>query len=326
MVNTDPPRGLFPGESCDKSIGVNLLSITDSESWGAGGEENGFLWGQNGHTRAGQRLAEPVLPPQLSLPQGPEKVLASPLHCCLPTELRIEEAGSEHEGGLQAGGESLARAAQGSSRSSDREAAPGSREELPGKEHPGRPPSSPTDATIGQYVKKIQELLQEQWSCLEHGYPELASAIKQPASKLSSIQSQLLRSLNQLLSAYSAQAPPQEPAAPPSSPPTCKYCETTSSEETSGEDSSPEDLSDSEAEKKCGGQEHRRGQDATSCEAGWDVPEGTDSTGQESGFGEEAPHPKAERYKPSEEFLNACGALSQYLPETGTTTDQLLVL
>ncbi|KAI6054926.1 KN motif and ankyrin repeat domain-containing protein 4 [Marmota monax] len=359
MVNTDPPRGLFPGESCDKSIGVNLLSITDSESWGAGGEENGFLWGQNGHTRAGQRLAEPVLPPQLSLPQGPEKVLASPLHCCLPTELRIEEAGSEHEGGLQAGGESLARAAQGSSRSSDREAAPGSREELPGKEHPGRPPSSPTDATIGQYVKKIQELLQEQWSCLEHGYPELASAIKQPASKLSSIQSQLLSSLNQLLSAYSAQAPPQEPAAPPSSPPTESSpptslksimkkkdygfraggngtkknlqfvgvnggYETTSSEETSGEDSSPEDLSDSEAEKKCGGPEHRRGQDATSCEAGQDVPEGTDSTGQESGFGEEAPHPKAERYKPSEEFLNACRALSQYLPETGTTTDQLL--
>ena len=32
------------------------------------------------------------------------------------------------------------------------------------------------------------------------------------------------------------------------------------------------------------------------------------------------------RYKPSEEFLNACRVLSQHLPETGTTTDQLLVL
>ena len=32
------------------------------------------------------------------------------------------------------------------------------------------------------------------------------------------------------------------------------------------------------------------------------------------------------RYKPSEEFLNACRALSQHLPETGTTTDPLLVL
>lgn len=60
---------------------------------------------------------------------------------------------------------------------------------------------------IGQYVKKIQELLQEQWLCLEHGYPELASAIKQPASKLSSIQNQLVNSLNSLLSAYSSQGP-----------------------------------------------------------------------------------------------------------------------
>ncbi|XP_074762183.1 KN motif and ankyrin repeat domain-containing protein 4 isoform X5 [Athene noctua] len=60
---------------------------------------------------------------------------------------------------------------------------------------------------IGQYVKKIQELLQEQWLCLEHGYPELASAIKQPASKLSSIQNQLVNSLNSLLSAYSTQGP-----------------------------------------------------------------------------------------------------------------------
>uniref|UniRef100_A0A8D2CMG3 KN motif and ankyrin repeat domain-containing protein 4 n=1 Tax=Sciurus vulgaris TaxID=55149 RepID=A0A8D2CMG3_SCIVU len=360
MVNTDPPRGLFPGESCDKSIGVNLLSITDSENRGTRREANGFLWEQNSHSQGGQRLAAPALPPQLSLPQGPEKVLASPLHCSLSTELRIEEAGSEQEGGPQAGAEGLARAAGGSSWSSDREAAPGAREELPGKERSGRPPSSPTDATIGQYVKKIQELLQEQWSCLEHGYPELASAIKQPASKLSSIQSQLLSSLNQLLSAYSAQAPPQGPAASPSSPPTeispptslksimkkkdygfraggngtkknLQFVgvnggyETTSSEETSGEDSSPEDLSDSEAEKKCDGPEHQRGKDAhPSCEVGQAVPEGTDSAGPESGSGEEAPHPKAERYKPSEEFLNACRALSQHLPETGTTTDQHL--
>ncbi|XP_058394167.1 KN motif and ankyrin repeat domain-containing protein 4 isoform X4 [Diceros bicornis minor] len=101
--------------------------------------------------------------------------------------------------------------------------------------------------------------------------------------------------------------------------------ETTSSEETSGEDSSPEDLSDSEAEKKCEGLEYRRGKDAhPSSKAGQGVPEGTGSAGQESGPGEELPRPKAERYKPSEEFLNACRALSQHLPETATTTDQLL--
>ncbi|XP_057553904.1 KN motif and ankyrin repeat domain-containing protein 4 isoform X2 [Hippopotamus amphibius kiboko] len=101
--------------------------------------------------------------------------------------------------------------------------------------------------------------------------------------------------------------------------------ETTSSEETSGEDSSPEDLSDSEAEKKCDGPEYRRGKDAhLSGKGGQGIPEGTRDTDQESGPGEELSHPKAERYKPSEEFLNACRALSQHLPEAGTATDQLL--
>lgn len=63
----------------------------------------------------------------------------------------------------------------------------------------------PVDASIGQYVKRIQDLLQEQWTCLEHGYPDLASAIRQPASKLSSIQNQLVNSLNLLSSVYSTQ-------------------------------------------------------------------------------------------------------------------------
>lgn len=75
-----------------------------------------------------------------------------------------------------------------------------------GESHPA-PKGPSADPTVGQYVKKIQDLLQEQWVCLEHGYPELASAIKQPASKLSSIQNQLVNSLNLLLSAYSTQTP-----------------------------------------------------------------------------------------------------------------------
>ncbi|XP_012622539.2 KN motif and ankyrin repeat domain-containing protein 4 [Microcebus murinus] len=364
MVNTDPLRGLLTRESCDKSTEVNLPGVTESESWGAQGAENGLLWGQDSPKQGDQSPTEHVLPPQLSLLQGPEKVLSSSLGSCLSTELRIEEADSEQEGDPQGGAEGLARGAGGFPWSSDRKTPPAGRQEpsseLPGKEHPGRPPSSPTDATLGQYVKKIQELLQEQWSCLEHGYPELASAIRQPASKLSSIQSQLLSSLNLLLSAYSAQAPQHKEPPAPSSPPkeispstslksimkkkdygfraggngTKKNLqfvgvnggyETTSSEETSGEDSSPEDLSDSEAEKKCDGPEHRCTKDAhPSCEAGQGVPEGTRHPGQESGPGEEVPHSKAERYKPSEEFLTACRALSQQLPETGTSTDQLL--
>lgn len=363
-VNTEPLQGLLTRESCDKSIGVNLLSSTESESGGTPGEEND-LCGQDSHTRRDQSPAEFVPPSQLSLPQDPKMVLTSSLHSCLSTELRIEEASSEQEGDPQVGDRDLVGGAGDSSCSSDIKAPSAGREassELPGKEGPGRPPSSPTDATIGQYVKKIQELLQEQWSCLEHGYPELASAIKQPASKLSSIQRQLLSSLNLLLSAYSAQAPAQkESPAPHSSPPPMELSpstslksimkkkdygfraggngtkknlqfvgvnggyETTSSEETSGEDSSPEDLSDREAEKKCDGPEHRWGKDDhPGCKAGQGISEGICNTGQEKGLGEELPLPKAERYKPSEEFLNACRALSQYLPDTGTTTDQLL--
>ncbi|XP_054430016.1 KN motif and ankyrin repeat domain-containing protein 4 [Pteronotus mesoamericanus] len=365
-VNTDPLHTLSARELCDKSVGVNLLSSMASECWRARGEENDLLWGPDSHTQGDQSPVESVPPSQLSLPEGPEAVLISPLPSCLSTELRIEEGGSEQEGDPQVGAEGLGGGAGGSSRSSDIKAPlPGKEEassELPGKEGTGRPPSSPTDATIGQYVKKIQELLQEQWSCLEHGYPELASAIKQPASKLSSIQRQLLSSLNLLLSAYSAQAPPQKESPPASCPPppmeispstslksimkkkdygfraggngTKKNLqfvgvnggyETTSSEETSGEDSSPEDLSDSEAEKKCDGPEHRRDKDAhASCKGGQSISESTCDTGQERGPGEEPLLPKAERYKPSEEFLNACRALSQHLPETGTTTNQLL--
>lgn len=223
MVNTDPLHGLLTRELCDKSIGVNLLSSMGSESWGARGEENGFLCGQDSHKQTVQSPAESVPPPQLSLPQGPEMILTSSLHSCLSTELRIEEAGSEPEGDSQSGAEGPDWGAGSPSRSSDIKVPPARKEEasseLPGKECPGRPPSSPADATIGQYVKKIQELLQEQWSCLEHGYPELASAIKQPASKLSSIQRQLLSSLNLLLSAYSAQTPPQRESPATSSPP-----------------------------------------------------------------------------------------------------------
>ncbi|XP_006879911.1 PREDICTED: KN motif and ankyrin repeat domain-containing protein 4-like [Elephantulus edwardii] len=363
MVNTDPLHELLTRETCDKSIGVNFLGRMKSKSWETRGEENGILSGQDIYKQGNQSPAERVLPSHLSLLQGPEMVPNPSLHSCLSTELRIEEAGPEQEGGPWVGRDDLAREAEGSSWSSSGKPPPAGKgeacPEFPGKECPKRPPSSPTDVTIGQYVKKIQELLQEQWNCLEHGYPELASAIKQPASKLSSIQSQLLSSLNLLLSAYSAQTPPHEPPAPSTSPPreispstslksimkkkdygiraggngTKKNLqfvgvnggyETTSSEETSGEDSSPEDLSDSEAEKKSDGSEHRRGKDThPSSEVRQGVPE-AHCAGQENRPGEEIPHPKTERYKPSEEFLTACQALSQHLPEIGTTTDLLL--
>nr|XP_048309094.1 KN motif and ankyrin repeat domain-containing protein 4 [Myodes glareolus] len=366
-VNTDPLLEFIPRESCDKNIGVNLLRSPDPECWASRAEKNGFPWVQNNHKQGRQSPEEPVLLPHMSLPRGPEQVLASSLCSCLSMELRIEEDASEQERGPQVGVEDLGSPTGVSSWSSHRGTAVIREEassELPGAERPGRPASSPQDATIGQYVKKIQELLQEQWNCLEHGYPELASAIKQPASKLSSIQNQLLSSLNLLLSAYSAQAPEQkEPPAPPSSttPPSLEISpstslksimkkkdygfraggngtkknlqfvgvnggyETTSSEETSGEDTSPEDASDGEIEKKRDCSEPRQDRDTHPAhETEQGVTEGSGNSGQTSGSGEEVSLLRPERCKPSEEFLNACQTLSQHLPETGATTNHLL--
>ncbi|XP_036612307.1 KN motif and ankyrin repeat domain-containing protein 4 [Trichosurus vulpecula] len=323
-VNTDPVSDV-----CDKSVLVNLPVIVEA--------------------------SPPVTPRQRSplqlLPQEPDSSPSKPNHSYLSTELKIEEQDPDQQGaqapaGGGAGGSPASLGTNGSS---------------PGMEQHSPPP----DITIGQYVKKIQELLHEQWTCLEHGYPELANAIKQPASKLSSIQSQLVNSLNLLLSAYSAQSPPEQegvasrPPPPEISPSTSLKSimkkrdygfraggngtkknlqfvgvnggyETTSSEETSGEDSASEGCSDSEADKKGDGSEHKLAKAAE--QSRQMVPgteEGTGSVGPESSTsgGEVAAagtHHKSERYKPSEEFLSGCHLLSKHLPEVWTTTDQLL--
>ncbi|XP_044530708.1 KN motif and ankyrin repeat domain-containing protein 4 [Gracilinanus agilis] len=238
--------------------------------------------------------------PLQALPQEPDGFPPSPSHSYLCTELKIEEQEPEQGGG--AGG-SPSSAGTGAS--------------SPGTEQRGSPP----DVTIGQYVKKIQELLHEQWTCLEHGYPELANAIRQPASKLSSIQSQLVSSLNLLLSAYSAQSPP-EPEKTPSGAPAPEISpstslksimkkrdygfraggngtkknlqfvgvnggyETTSSEETSGEDSASEACSDGESDRKGDGPEHKLGRAAEgSQQMVQGTAEGPGSPGQESSAG-----------------------------------------
>ncbi|XP_010603336.1 KN motif and ankyrin repeat domain-containing protein 4 isoform X2 [Fukomys damarensis] len=328
-------------ETCHRGVGDASLSPADSGGRGALGEEGSLLRVTDSAPPGEQR------PAQLSLPQGPGTSPVSPVHGCLSMELRIEESagsGQEWDAGL---------AAEGTS-GSDREAALVAGEEASPK-HPGGPPRSPSDAALGQYVRKIQELLQEQWSCLEHGYPELASALRQPASRLSSIRGQLLSSLSLLLSACAAQGPQQEPEgrpgpsppAPEISPPTSLKSimkkkdygfraggngtkknlqfvgvnggyETTSSEETSGEDSSPEDLSDREAGEECDDPERVQDRDA---HAGQGHPEPPHSTGWEGGLGEGAPHTKAEPEgcQPSEEFLCACQVLSQHPLEAGAT-------
>uniref|UniRef100_A0A8C9QQG3 KN motif and ankyrin repeat domains 4 n=2 Tax=Scleropages formosus TaxID=113540 RepID=A0A8C9QQG3_SCLFO len=134
-----------------------------------------------------------------------------------------------------------------------------------------------THAAIGQYVTKIQGLLNEQWVCLGSSHPEIASTLKQPASKFSSIQTQLISSLNALSSFYSSPEPPPstskyiftlksimkkndctERAGNSGTKKNLKFVgvnggyETTSSEESSGEDNVEEDSSESEEQGKEG--------------------------------------------------------------------------
>ncbi|KAF1414513.1 KN motif and ankyrin repeat domain-containing protein 4, partial [Spheniscus humboldti] len=212
---------------------------------------------------------------------------------------------------------------------------------------------------IGQYVKKIQELLQEQWLCLEHGYPELASAIKQPASKLSSIQNQLVNSLNSLLSAYSTQGPVDKENSNTHyqqleiSPTTSLKSimkkkgygfhaggngtkknlqfvgvnggyETTSSEDTSCEDSPSDGDAESETERRADDLEPTQAKAGCESEG---ASSGTSLQGRREG--EDLQEPSAEayfpfRYKPSEDFLDDCQLLSKHLSEIRTTSDKHL--
>ncbi|NXB11591.1 KANK4 protein, partial [Cnemophilus loriae] len=200
---------------------------------------------------------------------------------------------------------------------------------------------------IGQYVKKIQELLQEQWLCLEHGYPELASAIKQPASKLSSIQNQLFNSLNSLLSAYSSQGPVDKENSNThyqqleNSPTTSLKSimkkkgygfhaggngtkknlqfvgvnggyETTSSEDTSCDDSASD--SDTETEGRAG--------DVEPEQAGSESKEA--SSGEKCEDDDEQEASAGAACKPSEDFLAACQLLSEHLPEIRSTSNKHL--
>ncbi|KFQ36222.1 KN motif and ankyrin repeat domain-containing protein 4, partial [Mesitornis unicolor] len=217
---------------------------------------------------------------------------------------------------------------------------------------------------IGQYVKKIQELLQEQWLCLEHGYPELASAIKQPASKLSSIQNQLVNSLNSLLSAYSTQRPADKENSNMHyqqleiSPTTSLKSimkkkgygfhaggsgtkknlqfvgvnggyETTSSEDTSCEDSPSEGDAERETERRADDLEPvqaKAGGESKGASLGTSSQERCEDDDPQEPSAEATPctEHKTDRCKPSEDFLADCQLLSKHLPEIRTTSDEHL--
>ncbi|XP_060087898.1 KN motif and ankyrin repeat domain-containing protein 4 isoform X2 [Heteronotia binoei] len=229
--------------------------------------------------------------------------------------------------------------------------------------HPERM-NSPADPSISQYVKKIQDLLQEQWMCLEHGYPELASAIKQPASKLSSIQNQLVNSLNLLLSAYSTQAPTDKEnsntecqqleispstslksimkkkdtgfhAGGNSTKKNLQFVgvnggyETTSSEDSSCEESSSEENSNSEPERKYGSEEHRWGEEGnrgeqTASGSSQYMKREVSDSEELESARRENTQHKTERFKPSADFLKGCQILTKNLSEIRTTKDKLL--
>ncbi|XP_064415534.1 KN motif and ankyrin repeat domain-containing protein 4 [Latimeria chalumnae] len=217
-------------------------------------------------------------------------------------------------------------------------------------------------AIVGQYVNKIQVLLQEQWACLEHGYPELANALKQPASKISSIQNQLMSSLNVLSSVYSTQTSSEEKNVGKSSPelvrsPTTmlksimkkKNCnpedngtkknlqfvginggyETTSSEDSSGEESSSDDNSGCDSVEKCDSsvenhlQAASNGSEAVSKTIqGKRVPDTEPNELDVNAT--DGPQQKTERVQIGEDFLAACLLLSHHLSEIRTTTDRQL--
>ncbi|XP_070602137.1 KN motif and ankyrin repeat domain-containing protein 4 isoform X2 [Erythrolamprus reginae] len=216
---------------------------------------------------------------------------------------------------------------------------------------------SPPDPIVGQYIKKIKDLLQEQWLCLEHGYPELASAIKQPASKLSSIQNQLVNSLNLLLSAYSAQTPTdqensntqyQELEISPST--SLKSImkkkeagfhegsngakknlqfvgvnggyETTSSEDSSCEENSSGGDSDNGNEEQSWGEDVKEDEQSTSA-----TPQSAKKDrdpGKQQETTQSTMQDKVERFRPSGDFLKGCQILSKSLSEIRTTKDKFL--
>ncbi|XP_054141789.1 KN motif and ankyrin repeat domain-containing protein 4 [Melozone crissalis] len=341
-VNTELSQGTGLRQTQDKSINVNILLSTRSVGCGT-------LRAESTSAQAGEACREQG--PVGALAQGragEASVEAGPPAPCL-SQLQIHEHPGDHNQNHQNSlGPSAAQSKAGFGEDEPQE---GLQEEgAPGHEE------LPAVDPIGQYVKKIQELLQEQWLCLEHSYPELASAIKQPASKLSSIQNQLVNSLNSLLSAYSSQGPVDKENSNThyqqleNSPTTSLKSimkkkgygfhaggngtkknlqfvgvnggyETTSSEE----DTSCED-SDTETEDRAGDVEPEQdGRESRGPSSGEKHEDDDDDEEQEASAGA-APcsQHQAHRCKPSEDFLAACQLLSEHLPEISSRSNQHL--
>ncbi|KPP74311.1 KN motif and ankyrin repeat domain-containing protein 4-like, partial [Scleropages formosus] len=208
-----------------------------------------------------------------------------------------------------------------------------------------------THAAIGQYVTKIQGLLNEQWVCLGSSHPEIASTLKQPASKFSSIQTQLISSLNALSSFYSS--PGQkggatrqaalksimkkndctERAGNSGTKKNLKFVgvnggyETTSSEESSGEDNVEEDSSESEEQGKEGHcpAQHLMHAESQSVEAQPVESEAVEAAGDPPGprCDVEPQEEKQDREEADEDFLAACLYIKDRLAEVASPDKEM---
>ncbi|KAM7161782.1 KN motif and ankyrin repeat domain-containing protein 4 isoform 1-T4 [Macrochelys suwanniensis] len=385
-VNTELIQANTFKEAYDKGVNVNISVATESVGCGTYGVDNVNLQVKElrrmpVHTDQGLADVHTGVREEGAKQKGTGTDTESPVFTPCFTELKIDEQinddcqnqkNSYDRQSCAASsliGESCSRAGRADSNGNK----PGGnkpvfagdvKQDLIEEENHTEQEDSSADDPIGQYVKKIQELLQEQWMCLEHGYPELASAIKHPASKLSSIQNQIVNSLNLLLSAYSTQAPSDKENSNTQyqqleiSPTTSLKSimkkksygfhaggngtkknlqfvgvnggyETTSSEDTSCEDSSSEGNSDSEKERKYDTLEHRQVKAARENKhASTGVSQCTRHEDNEPQELEEitlaSAQPKTDRCKPSEDFLDGCLLLSKHLSELRTTNDKHL--
>ncbi|XP_037260657.1 KN motif and ankyrin repeat domain-containing protein 4 isoform X1 [Falco rusticolus] len=376
-VNTDLSQVTGAKQAHDKGINVNIPVSTKSVGCSVQRADNANVQAM----KLGARRDPGLTDAHTSVSgEGPgsfgEAGVKAGLHAPCFTQLKIDEhLGDDNQNHRNNyGTQSLAAHAvsaesyQGTrsgSRAGENEAGFGEDKPQDGLEEDSPPDHEDLPAVdpISQYVKKIQELLQEQWLCLEHGYPELASAIKQPASKLSSIQNQLVNSLNSLLSAYSTQGPADKENSNTHyqqleiSPATSLKSimkkkgygfhaggngtkknlqfvgvnggyETTSSEDTSCEESPSDGDGESETEKRADDLE------PTQAKAGGESKGALSGTSsQERREGDDLQEPpaevpctqqKADRCKPSEDFLADCQLLSKHLSEIRTTSDKHL--
>ncbi|XP_051480436.1 KN motif and ankyrin repeat domain-containing protein 4 isoform X2 [Apus apus] len=375
-VNTDLSQVTGAKQAHDKGINVNIPVSTRSIGCSIRGADNAqaMEWG----AQRDQGLADTYTSVSgEGAGHFGEADIEAGLHTPCFTQLKIDEHRSDdnqnhrnnHNSQSLTAGAVTAESCQGArigSNPEENEAGFGEDKPREGlqEESPHDHEDLPAVDPIGQYVKKIQELLQEQWLCLEHGYPELASAIKQPASKLSSIQNQLVNSLNSLLSAYSTQGPTDKknsnthyqqleisPTTSLKSIMKKKGCgfhaggngtkknlqfvgvnggyETTSSEDTSCEDSPSDGDVESETERRADDLEPTQGKaggESKEASSGTSSQERHDDDDPQEPSAEAAPctEHEADRCKPSEDFLAACQLLSEHLSEIRTTSDKHL--